>query len=343
MTLFSGSSESQQVTVPESDGPNVLLSDLPEKFPIEEVLAAKELSLEPSCSGGANSITPETAKLKTVIYLLKQKPIPEVLLNAFCTANWQSNEKIIEALMKYAKDNTIKLEQRGIQGLVTSIHQNHVNNVKTILANSNGVLYLNSTVDNLDQTPFHHACLSANKAIVELFLNYSKSLEIDLKKKKINNETGFQFVCESEKTESFEVLNLLLSRAKEFNLDINNKSPHRKYTYKGGLEVYHRSGFHMACKSIRKVEIFIQNIKKFELKVDATGPNGDCKPLRDAIRWKDYQLAEILLKNASLLGINLKATDSKGFTYEDTAGRDPNMKALVQSIMFAAIAKRQKV
>ena len=87
----------------------------------------------------------------------------------------------------------------------------------------------------------------------------------------------------------------------------------------------------------------MDNIKKFDLKIDATDVNGICRPLNEAIRLKNHKLAEILLKNATLLGIDLNAKNPKGFTYEDMAGRDRKMREIVQNAMFATIAKRQKM
>ena len=66
----------------------------------------------------------------------------------------------------------------------------------------------NDTIEGLNQTAFHFACLSSTgnvqdtKDIIDLFLSNSETLEIDLEVKDYLKKTGFQYVSDDLKLHS---------------------------------------------------------------------------------------------------------------------------------------------
>ena len=263
----------------------------------------------------------QSNQVKMVEFLFEQIEDEEQFKSAFLIACMASKIQVVEKFVEWALKKGIKLNAtncRGENALHTSTRKNKIKHVELIL---NHCVELGIDVNAQDSredtnyTPFHLAC-AGTLEMVQLYAQHSKDKNIDLNKVDALWNSGFSIACMNGK---LEVIDFLLEKSSELNIDLNSE------------DIIGRTAFMMACEDSRlnleKVKTFIRHADHIDL------DNSRYGILSPALEKKDEKLFQLLLDNASQLGIDINATDNECRSYLhhlcDCSANSPGLACLL--------------
>ena len=212
---------------------------------------------------------------------------------AFHYACNYGHTKIVEMIMQKSIEINIELNAKDLHGRKSAfnlaVERDHSKTVEMLLDNSTE-FNIDLKTSQEDRTAFHFACVNGKSWLVEMILQKSDMILIDLNAKDRFGKTAFHLACSNDNSN---IAEMIITESGHLNIELNAK------------DRFDRTAFHLACSNENSniAEMIIEESGHLNIELNSED-NKRRTPFHYAFERQNFNLVEILIQKTTQINLD---------------------------------------